>query len=1001
MSDSRTATAAEAAEPQTPYVGRSVLRSENRALLTGRGQFCDDIPVKRGTLHAAVLRSPHAHAEIESIDVAKCLARPGVLAVVTGEDMKRHIGSMKIPVDAPLEYYGLAVDKVCFAGEAVAVVCATDRYLAEDALDDIEVVYRPLDPVLDPLKAVESDAPVLHPAVGSNLVSQHHFQHGDPNAAFDSAERRIGFDIVYPRNSIPPIEGFVCVAEHLPETGGYDVLSNFPGPFGMHSVMAWSLKVPGNKLRLRSPPNAGGNFGVKLTMFPSMVVMCVASKLAGKPVKWVEDRFEHLIAANSAPNRVTRVEAAYTKDGEVTALRLEHWDDHGAHLRAPMPGPIFRMHGTTSNAYKFKHLDVTMNIVVTNKCPSGAVRGFGGPQLYYATERLMQRIAVELDLDPLEVLLRNILPADVFPYRAPAGAVYDSGNYARCIEEAVEQGRLADLKRRRDEARAAGKYYGIGYAIGIEPSQSNMGYIAIAKSAEQRRKSGPKDGAIIYATVAVDASGAVNVVCDSVPQGQGHATTLAQVVADQLGLAPEAITVNTELDTEKDAWSIASGNYSSRFAAGVGSATYLAATRVREKLARIASTTLNRPADELVFADGKICDPDNPENAVPLRRAAALAHWSPGSLPEGMEPGVRERASWSAQELMTSNDAGEINCELAYGFIFDYCGVEIDPVTFDVKVDRYVTAHDCGTILNPALLEGQIGGSFAAGFGAALYEEFVYGDDGAFFSGSLADYLIATAAEMPQLDVVHCTPTPSPVTLLGAKGVGEGNTYTTPVCIANAVAEALSLEDVVLPVTPSRLGALLLESEREPSSPTAKTAPQPAKGGGRNLVGDGSVDVPAPPEEVWRTLLDPDSLAAVVPGCRSLEAVGDNAYKASVDIGVGPVRGTFRAEVRLYDLEEPVKASLEGSLAGALGSGGGTGEVRLEPHEGGTRVTYSYSAQVSGKVAAVGGRMLDGAARSLIQQFFKGLVSQTGGGQGAAGAPGAWRRLLAKLGLGT
>ncbi|MEX2409006.1 MAG: molybdopterin cofactor-binding domain-containing protein, partial [Rhodovibrionaceae bacterium] len=792
----------------------------------------------------------------------------------------------------------------------------------------------------------------------------------------------------------PPIEGFVCIAEFLPENDGYDVISNFPGPFGMHSVMAWSLRVPGNKLRMRSPPNAGGNFGVKLTMFPSIVVMCVASKLAGRPVKWVEDRLEHLVAANSAPNRVTRVEAAYTAAGEVTALRLEHWDDHGGHIRAPMPGPIFRMHGTTSNAYKLRHLDVTVNIVVTNKCPSGAVRGFGGPQLYYATERLMQRIAVVLDLDPLEVLRRNILPADVFPYRAPAGAVYDSGNYGRCIDEAVAEGRLEDLKRRREEVRAQGKYYGIGYAVGIEPSQSNMGYIAIAKSAEKRKKSGPKDGAIVYATVSVDASGSINVVADSVPQGQGHATTLSQIVADQLGVAPEAIMVNTDLDTQKDAWSIASGNYSSRFAAAVGSATHLAAQRVRAKLARIASGTLNRPAEDLVFSDSMIRDPDNPDNAVPLYRIAALAHWSPGSLPEGMEPGMHERAAWSAKELEPSNELGEINCELAYGFIFDFCGVEIDPVTFDVKVDRYVTAHDCGTVLNPALLEGQVGGSFAAGFGAALYEEFVYGEDGAFYSGSFADYLIATAAEMPPLDIVHCTPSPSPVTLLGAKGVGEGNTYTTPVCIANAVADALGIDDVVLPVTPSRVADLLLAEEQARVGAPESEAPE-ASGSGRSLTGEDSVIVPAPPEEVWRSLLDPDSLAAVIPGCRSLETAGENRYRASVDMGVGPVRGRFQADVRLFDLEEPRKAKLEGSLSGPLGSGSGSGEVHLEACEGGTRVSYSYRVKVAGKVAAVGGRMLDGAARSLIQQFFRALVSQAGG----PARRGLWSRLRERLGL--
>jgi 2-furoyl-CoA dehydrogenase large subunit len=977
------------------HVGKSVLRLENRALLAGRGQFMDDVPVKKGTLHAAVLRSPHAHAEIVSIDVSACLARPDVHAVVTGKEMRAYTDSMKTAVDTPMEYFGLADDRVRFVGEPVAVVCATDRYRAEDALDDIKVEYKPLPVVVDPVAAAGDDAPVIHPKIGSNLYSTHHFKHGEPDTAFAKAERTIEFTMEYPRNSIPPIECFACVAEYLPETGGYDVLSNFPGPFGMQPVMAWALRVPGNKLRLRTPPNAGGNFGVKLTMFPHMVVMCVASRLAGRPVKWVEDRLEHLAAANSAPNRVTRIKAAYTAEGEVTAIHFVHWDDHGAYLRAPMPGPIFRMHGTTSNGYKVKHLDVEMNIVATNKCPTGAVRGFGGPQLYFGVERLMHRIAVELDLDPLEVIRRNLLPPDAFPYRAPAGSVYDSGNYQRCIDEAVERGGLADLKRRRDEARAKGKYYGIGYATSIEPSQSNMGYMSILKSHEERVKAGPKDGAISYVTVAVDSSGSTNVTSESVPQGQGHATVLAQIVADQLGLTPEQITVNLEFDTEKDAWSIASGNYSSRFAPAVGSAAFVAAKRVRDKLAAIASSRLNVPPEDVEFADGRIFARGNPDNYVRFYRIAALAHWSPGSLPEGMEPGIRECAAWSSSELDASNEKGEINSELAYGFIFDYCGVEIDPETYDIRIDKYVTAHDCGTILNPAIVDGQIGGSFAAGLGAALYEEFVYGEDGTFFSGTFADYLVATAAEMPPLEIVHCTPTPSPITPLGAKGIGEGNTYSTPVCIANGIADALGITDVVLPVTPSRVAGLLYPEEAPPPEGSAPPEEPASAGKGRALAGQGSTTVPAPPEELWRVLLDPKSLANVVPGCRELDAVGTDAYRAEVDMGVGPVRGRFEANIRLFDLDEPRHASLAGEVLGPLGSGAGEGRVTLEPVEEGTRVTYSYEVQVAGKVAAVGGRMLDGAARALIGQFFNALVRQTGGSPRVS----LWTRIKQMLGL--
>lgn len=952
----------------------------------------DDLPTKKGTLHAAVLRSPYAHAEILSIDTSACLARPDVFAVITGADMRQFTDNMKTAVDTPMEYRGLAIDRVRFVGEPVAVVCAVDRYRAEDALDDIKIEYRPLPVVVDPVAALAEDAPVLHPAIGSNLFSKHHFKHGDPDAAFNSAERTINFTIDYPRNSIPPIECFVCVAEFLPETGGYDVLSNFPGPFGMHPVMAWALRVPGNRLRLRTPPNAGGNFGVKLTMFPHMIVMCVASRIAGHPVKWVEDRLEHLAAANSAPNRVTRIEAAYTARGEVTAMRFEHWDDHGAYLRAPMPGPIFRMHGTTSNGYKVQHLDVKMNIVATNKCPSGAVRGFGGPQLYFGVERLMHRVAIELDLDPLEVIKRNLLKADVFPYRTPAGAIYDSGNYQRCVEEAVIRGNLEGLKKRRDEVRAQGGIYGIGYATGIEPSQSNMGYMSILKTHEERLKSGPKDGAVSHATVSVDSSGSVTVTSESVPQGQGHATVLAQIVADQLGLTTDDVAVNLELDTEKDAWSIASGNYSSRFAAAVGSATLVAAKRVRAKLASIASSTLNVPSDQLSFADKKIFDRANPDNFLRFYRVAALAHWSPGSLPEGMVGGIRETAAWSPSELNSSNEKGEINSELAYGFAIDFCGVKIDPDTCDIRIERYVTAHDSGTLLNPALVDGQIGGSFAAGVGAALYEEFVYGDDGTFFSGTFADYLVATAYEMPQLDIVHCTPSPSPVTLLGAKGVGEGNTYTTPVCIANAIADALGIEDIVLPMTPSKVSEFL--HGREGEAPVGSANIAASDGKGRVLQGSGGTQVPASPEAVWKIVLDPKCVANVIPGCRELELVSENHYRASMDMGVGPIRGRFEADIVLFDLDAPRRLSLKGSIVGALGSGSGEGIVNLERVDGGTNVTYSYEVKVAGKVAAVGGRMLDGAARALIGQFFNGLVRQAGG----TPRRGLWQRLRAMFG---
>lgn len=1002
------------------WVGQRVPRVENVTLLKGKGQFVDDLPTKKGTLHAAVLRSPHAHAEIVSIDVSEAMKAPGVHAIITGEDMMAETDPMIVGFENPIDYRGIALDKARYVGEPVAVVAATDRYRAEDAMDLIRVQYKVLKPAIDPVEAAKPDAPLIHPkSETGNCVSRRTFTHGEPDKAFDDAPRTKELTIRYPRNSITPMETYAIIAEHVEETGGFDVTSNFQGPFSVHTVMALALRIRTSALRHRSPNNSGGSFGSKLTIFPYVVVMCVLARKAGKPVKWIEDRLEHLSAANSAPNRVTRIEAAYNDDGKISAFRMEHWDDHGAYLRAPMPAPIYRMHGVSTNGYDIGHLEVVNNIMITNKCPTGAVRGFGGPQLYFAVERMMHAIALELDLDPLEMIRRNLIKAEQMPYKTIAGALLDSGDYHRTVDETVEQGNLAELKERQKKARAEGRLYGIGYAACVEPSQSNMGYISTLKTGEERERAGPKDGAVASVTVAVDALGSVNVIGDSVPQGQGHQTTLAQIVADELGLRPQDVVVTLDTDTAKDGWSIAAGNYSCRFAPASASAAHEAAGRVRTKMARIAATTLNVQPDDIEFSKGKIHARNNPDNAVPFYRIGGLAHWSPSSLPDEMEPGLRETSHWNAPELTPTTANDEINTSLAYGFGFDYCGVEIDRKTGQVHVDKYVSAHDCGTILNPGLAEGQIRGSYVTSIGATLLEELRYNeDDGSFQSGTFAEYLIPTAPEVPELTLVHPTPNPSPYTRLGAKGIAEGNQYTTPVCMANAVADALGIDDVSVPLTPAKVFEWLGREEKGPSEKVLKPAALP-KGKGQNIEGEGETEVPAPPQEVWDILLDPDKMANVIPGCHELEQVGDNHYKAVVSLGVGPVKGRFDADIRLTDLDEPNKATLMGTASGPLGASEGVGFVTLEPTDGGTKVNYSYQVALSGKVAAVGGRMVRGAARALIGQFFRALVRQAGGaeepppakeadespgyipaaGTGAA-EPGAFQRFLRMLGIG-
>ncbi len=459
-----------------------MLRVEDAALLKGRGQFVDDMPTKTGTLHAAFLRSPHPHAEILSIDTSEALKQPGVVAVITGEDMMAHTNPMMVGFENPVDYRGLALDRVRYVGEPVAVIAARDRYRAEDALDFIRVEYKPLPAVVDPVEAAAPSAPVIHPKAATNVISHRVFTHGQPAQAFADADHTTALTIRYPRNSITPMETYAVVTEHVEETGGYDVLSNFQGPFSLHTVMSLALRIRSARLRHRTPPHSGGSFGSKLTIFPYIVVLCILARKAKRPVKWIEDRLEHLSASSVAPNRVTKVEAAYAGDGKVTALRLHHWDDHGAYLRAPMPAPIYRMHGVSTNGYDIEHLEVINHIMVTNKCPTGAVRGFGGPQLYFAVERIMQCISSELGLDPLEVIKRNLVRADQFPYRATAGALLDSGDYHQTVAEAVAGGDLDELKERRDRARAEGRLYGIGYAAVVEPSQSNMGYISTLKT---------------------------------------------------------------------------------------------------------------------------------------------------------------------------------------------------------------------------------------------------------------------------------------------------------------------------------------------------------------------------------------------------------------------------------------------------------------------------------------------------------------------------------------
>ncbi|OCR26000.1 carbon monoxide dehydrogenase [Pseudomonas syringae] len=980
-------------QANTGHIGARQARVEDAALLRGLERYADDAAIPPGTLHAAIVRSPHAHARITAIDFTTALTMKGVHGVLVGEDVKRWALPFPVGVRQPMEHWCIAVDKVRYVGEPVAVVIAENRYLAEDAIEAVRVDYEPLPPIIDPEAATGEQAPLLHEAVGSNVVNERHFRYGEPEQAFESAAHRISLKIQYPRSSCTPIECYVVLAQFERTTGVYDVMANFQGPYALHTVMARALNVPGNRLRLRTPKDSGGSFGIKQGVFPYVVMMGLAARKVGAPVKWVEDRLEHLQGASSATNRVTEIEAAVDADGRVTALRYDQIDDCGAYLRAPEPATFYRMHGNLTGAYAVRNLLVRNRVVLTNKTPTGLNRGFGGPQVYFALERLMQHIAVQLKLDPLEVIRRNLVPADAFPYRAAAGALLDSGDYQAGIALAVNDGGLAELIQRRAKARAEGRIYGIGYAAVVEPSISNMGYITTAMTVEERGKAGPKNGAVSTATITVGPLGDVTVHVSSTPQGQGHQTAVAQVVAEVLGVTLESIIVNVELDTQKDAWSIASGNYSSRFAGAVAGVVYQAAIKIRDRLARLAAVQLKVDAQDVRFAGGKVFVVDGP--GAPFHRIAGAAHWAPGLLPEGESGGMRETAFWSPPQLTAPDDADLVNSSLCYGFVFDICALEIDPVTGAIHIDRYITSHDAGRMLNPDLVDGQIRGGFTQGLGAALMEEFAYGADGSFLSGTFADYLVPTAPEVIEPLILHME-TPSPFTPLGAKGVGEGNNMSTPVCIANAVADALGRDDIRLPLTPSRVRTLIgIDEPPRPAGMEQDDSFPAEPAGGSALRASDSVVIPATPQQVFDTLLDPQTLKAIIPGCHALELEGENRYSADVTVGVGMIRARFEAKVALSDLDPPHSLRLSGSGNSSMGSAIGHAKVRfVELENGQTSLEYHYQVSVSGKVAAVGGRMLQGASKVIIGQIFTRLSQRV---TGQAISDSWWTRLKATL----
>ena len=629
-----------------------------------------------------------------------------MIGVVTAEQIVAMSRPLPSGIQGGPTYYAAANGTARFMGEPVAVVVAESRYIAEDAADLIDIEYEPLD-----VEEVE--------------VHERHFSYGAVDAAFAAADTIVESSFVFPRWSCTPVECYGVIADWRGD--GLTAWANFQGPFTLHGVAAAALGIPAARLRLLTPPDSGGSFGIKAGVYVYVVLLGLVSRALGVPVRWTEDRLEHLAASAHASGRKTTLEAAFASDGELLGLRWDAREDVGAYVRAPEPATLYRMHGSLSGAYRVQNVAARNVVTVTNRCPTGLNRGFGGPQLYFPLERTMDIAAARLGLDPAELRRRNLVTELPRTGRRAARPTTPATTSPASRRRST---RSATTTRRAEQA--AGRRIGLGIACIVEPSVSNMGYITLAQTPEERAKTLPKSGNVEGCILTVGPHGGISVRISSTPQGQGHRTVTAQIVADRLGVAPADVEVIVEMDTSTNAWSVSSGAYSSRFSGVAAEAVALAADRIAAKVAAIR---------EHLGED------------VSLRRVAGVCHWNPESLPEGMEPGLSTVAYYAAPGLQPPDEDDRVASSAAHGFVVDVAVVEIDERTGQVRVLEYATVHDAGRLLNPLIVDGQVRGGFAHGAAVALFERMLYDEQGALLTGTFLDYLCPTAPDLPDIAI--------------------------------------------------------------------------------------------------------------------------------------------------------------------------------------------------------------------------------------------------------
>ena len=769
-------------EQSKQWMGQPIKRKEDPRLITGLGKFVDDLKLP-GLAYLAILRSPYANARIKKIDVSKAELVHGVVCTMTGQEVARLTDpflQISPPPANKLKDYCLAVDKVHFVGEPVVAVVGETRAIAEDALESVEVEYEGLPCVTEARKSLEPDAPLVHEVVGSNLVFHGRWDYGDIESSLRLADRVVKTTLHFHRFASTPIETNGAVANFDKATGFLTIYCNNQMPMFCVPWISFGMRFPSNRIRMVTG-DIGGGFGTKIINYPYLVLTSLLSIKSGRPIKWTEDRRENLASGGHGNERTFDVEIPVKKDGTILGFKIRAFDDCGAYTRYEPAGAAIWAQ-VTPGCYHFKNFRMDFYQVLTNKCPVGPNRGYSRAQHLWMLERSVDIVAHELGLDPSEVRYKNFVREDEMPYVTPSGGVYDGGDYSKSLRLALKLIDYEGLREEQKAARKRGRLIGIGMATVIDSGTNNFGQVKIVNPEN------PFSGNSEAARITIDALGQVQVALGTVPQGQGHETFASQIVADELGIGVDQVTVLMGFDSGTNPYSFQSGSYASRSAVMGTGALLGAAKKLKDKASLIAAHLLQSDPEKIEFKEGNAIDRISGKK-IPLWQLGNVAWVNNVLLPEGMEPGLSATHYWKPN-FGLPDEKWRHNQTLTYSYQSHVVAIELDPETGKFKVLRYAIVDDCGNQINPNIVEGQVHGAAAHGIGAAMFENFEYDVEGNLLSSSFVDYLIPSAIDMPHMITNHLE-TPSLFAPKGVRGVGEGG--CTPVgAISNAVEDALT-----------------------------------------------------------------------------------------------------------------------------------------------------------------------------------------------------------------